>query len=221
MKQYRFKINYQGRFSYSWGYAMYSSLLEKLQEDIGDYIHENPIFNQYIVPEEWVINTEQDFPFKDKYFLHKYNTTVELGDRDIIQETEQEMADRFLIKSSYKKVVRINFLTPTTFKQDGDYVLYPTRDLIMQSLTNKWNNWAQDFVLEDIYWNNCKISRYNLRTVPYMFKGVRIQGFIGYVDLYFWGSESLIRLANMVCNYGNFSGIGIKTSLGMGGIRVE
>ena len=31
----------------------------------------------------------------------------------------------------------------------------------------------------------------------------------------------MVRLANMVCNFGNYSGTGIKTKLGMGGIMVE
>ena len=57
------------------------------------------------------------------------------------------------------------------------------------------------FVLEDITWENCRISKYNLRSVAYSIKGVKIQGFVGYVDLFFWGPESMVRLANMVCNF--------------------
>lgn len=221
MKQYRFKINYDGRFSYSWGYAIYSAFLEQLKEEVADEIHTSTLFNQYITPREWVINSEGDFTFKEEYFLHKFNTSIQLLQKDVNYHTEQEIADKFLVREPYRKNIKISFLTPTTFKQDGEYVLYPTKDLIMQSLTKKWNNWAKDFVIEDIEWNNCKISKYNLRSAPYILKGVKIQGFIGYVNIFFWGSESLIRLANMLCYFGNFSGIGIKTTLGMGGVKIE
>jgi CRISPR-associated endoribonuclease Cas6 len=221
MKQYRFKIKYDGRFSYSWGYAMYSAFLEQLNKEIANEVHNEFFFNQYITPSEWIINSEEDCIFKEKYFLHKHNTTIQLLDKNITMCTEQEMADKYLVKEPYKRNIRLSFLTPTTFKQDGQYVLYPTKDLIMQSLTNKWNQQAKEFILEDMIWDNCKISRYNLRSILYRLKGIRIQGFVGYVDLSFWGSESIMRIGNMICNYANYSGTGIKTTLGMGGTKVE
>ena len=221
MRQYRIKINYQGDFSFSWGYALYSAFLAELDDDLSLLIHEDEIFNQYVTKNEWVINSESRLKFKDKYFLSKFDLWVNIEEISELEISEQSIADRFLINEPYCKNVRLFFLTPTTFKQDGEYVLFPNKDLIMQSLTNKWNKWAKHFVLEDIIWDNCKISRYNLRSINYYLKGAKIQGFIGYVDLYFWGSESMVRLGNMVAGFGQFSGIGIKTALGMGGIRFE
>jgi len=221
MKQYIFKISYEGRFSYSWGYAIYSAFLEGLNKEVSNQTHDDVSFSQYITPTQWVINSEKEYDFAEEFFLHKYNTTIKLSNKKIEEIKEQELADHYLVKGPYKKNLRLYFLTPTTFKQAGEYVLYPTHSLIMQSLTNKWNQWAQKFVLEDITWENCRISKYNLRSVAYSIKGVKIQGFVGYVDLFFWGPESMVRLANMVCNFGNYSGTGIKTKLGMGGIMVE
>lgn len=221
MIQYRFKTNYESKYSYSWGYAIYSAFLEQLEEEEAKDIHDINTFNQYITHGEWIINSEKEFNFKDSYYLKKFDTRITLTEGTNISFSEQEMADKYLIEDEYKKIVRIIFLTPTTFKKDGEYVLYPTKDLIMQSLTNKWNEWAKEFVLEDMEWDNCKISRYNLKSSLYTLKGAKIQSFIGYVDLFFWGSESMIRLGNMICNFGKYSGIGIKTALGMGGINVE
>jgi len=221
MKQYRFKIKYEGDYSYSWGYAIYSAFLEGLKEESADGLHKCKLFNQYITPTEWIINTEKDYSFKDSYFLHKFDRNIILTEKNIENINEQHIADKYLISEPYKKKIRISFLTPTTFKKDGEHVLYPTIDLIMQSLTNKWNEWADEFVLEDMNWDNCKIFRYNLRSSLFHLKNARIQGFTGYVDILFWGSESMIRLANMVCNFAEFSGIGIKAALGMGGVRIE
>lgn len=221
MKQYKFKIQYEERYSYSWGYAMYSSFLEQLDKEIAEDIHGGMYFNQYITPETWIINLDNSCDFKETYFLHKYNTHIHLLDRQVESITEQELADKYLVNEPYKKKIRLYFDTPTTFKQAGEYVLYPTKDLIMQSLTNKWNNFADKFVLKDMDWGNCKISRYNLRSTLYHLKGVKIQGFVGYVDITFWGSESMIRLGNLICDFAKYSGVGIKTTLGMGGTRVE
>lgn len=221
MKQYKFKIDYEGKYFYSWGYALYSAFLEQLEVKNAKDIHEGLYFNQYITPEKWIINLETDYDFNDTYFLHKYNTHIRLLDQHIENITEQELADKYLVNEPYKKRIRLYFETPTTFKQAGEYVLYPTTDLIMQSLTNKWNDFADRFVLEDMVWDNCKISRYNLRSALYHLKGAKIQGFTGYVDILFWGSESMIRLGNLICGFAKYSGIGIKTTLGMGGTRVE
>lgn len=221
MKQIKFQIEYDTKFSYSWGYAIYSAFLEELEENLAERVHEDKFFNQYIRPKEWVVNMDRDYEFKDEYFLKKFNTKIKLKEKEKISITEQEIADKYLVNEGFKKNIRLRFLTPTSFRQSGQYVLFPTKDLIMQSLTNKWNSWAQRFVLGDMKWDNCKISRYDLRSISYVLKGVKIQGFIGYVDIFFWGGESLIRLGNMICNFGNYSGIGIKTTLGMGGTLVE
>lgn len=221
MKQYRFKISYDSRFSYSWGYALYSAFLGQLDEDIADRLHNDIYFNHYLTPSEWIVNTKDEYEFLPEYYLKKYETTICLHEKTVLEIKEQELADKFLVNEPFKKNIRINFLTPTTFKQNGEYVLFPTTDLIMQSLTNKWNAWAQTFILDDIEWNCCKISKYNLKSVTYNLKNAKIKGFVGYVDLFFWGSESIIRLANMVCYFGGFSGVGVKASLGMGGVKNE
>ncbi|HZJ83112.1 MAG TPA: CRISPR system precrRNA processing endoribonuclease RAMP protein Cas6 [Clostridia bacterium] len=221
MRQYRFSIEYHKGFSFSWGYALYSAFLEKLKGDEAQKIHRNTFFNQYITHRGWVINTTEEHSFEKEYFLDKFNVSIHLKEGSLRQFSEQDLADKFLVKDPYKRNMRVNFLTPTTFKQAGEYVLYPTKDLVMQSLTNKWNQWAKNFVIEDMTWDNCKIARYNLRSSSYKLKGAHIQGFMGYIDLYFWGPESIIRLGNLVCNFANHSGIGIKTTLGMGGAKVE
>lgn len=221
MKQYRFKIEYEGSYSYSWGYTMYSAFLEQLGKGQSTRIHEDIIFSQYIKPDEWVINSTESFEFKDKYKLEKFNKEITIIKKEVIEINEQELADRYLISAPAKKSVTLHFVTPTTFKQDGEYVLFPTKDLIMNSLTAKWNQWADRFVLEDIKWDNCKISKYNLRTTNYHMKGIKIQGFVGSVEIFFWGPESMIRLGNMICNYAAYSGTGIKAALGMGGTIIE
>lgn len=221
MKQYRFTIDYDGHFVFSWGYALYSAFLETLPADLAQQIHQDSFYNQHITHKEWVINGQQAYPFAQEYFLQKFNTTIKLKEKNTMLIEERVLADKFLVTQPYQRTVRINFQTPTTFKQAGEHVLFPTKDLIMQSLTNKWNAWADEFILEDITWDNCKISRYNLRSASYQLKGVYLQGFVGYVDLYFWGAESLIRLGNLVCNFANYSGIGVKSALGMGGVTVD
>ncbi len=221
MKQFSFDIKYDGKFSYSMGYSLYSAFLENLGDSTSEKTHNSTDFSQFLTPFKWAVSSNDDLEFKNEYFLSKYNTSINLFNMSVKNIDEQEIADKFLINETPKRIIRIKILSPTTFKQDGNYVLFPTAGLIMQSLTNKWNNWAEKFILEDMEWNQVRISKYNLRSYVYQLKGAKIQAFMGEVELSFWGSESINRLGNLVCNFGNYSGMGIKTSLGMGGIFVE
>ncbi|HZK21097.1 MAG TPA: CRISPR system precrRNA processing endoribonuclease RAMP protein Cas6 [Oscillospiraceae bacterium] len=221
MKQYKFNINYDGRFSYSWGYSLYSSFLEQMNEKAAEEIHEDTFFNQYLTPTHWVINSNTDIDFSSKYDLEKYKTTIHLSNKEILEVSEQALSDKYLVNEALQKNVRLFFQTPTTFKQNNAYVLFPSEHLIMQSLTNKWNSWAKVFFLEDMVWDCCSISKYNLRTINYNLKNTKIKGFVGYVDLFFWGTESINRLGNLICSFSEYSGIGIKSALGMGGCKFE
>ncbi|NMD38592.1 MAG: CRISPR system precrRNA processing endoribonuclease RAMP protein Cas6 [Christensenellaceae bacterium] len=221
LKQYKLNIEYEGRFSYSWGYPLYSAFLANLDNNLANEIHEGVFFNQHLTPDSWIINSDLDLDFNKSYNLSKFNTEIFIKQQSCIDILEQDLANKFLVNDDYKKNILFEFRTPTTFKTEQDYALFPSAGLIMNSLCNKWNSWAKRFVLEDMLWDNCKISKYNLRSLNYHMKGVRIPGFVGTVELFFWGSESIIRLANLVANFANYSGTGVKTTLGMGGTKVE
>ena len=162
MKQIRLSVKYDKKFSHSWAYSLYSALLAELEEEFADEIHDNMFFSQYLTKDEWIINTEKDLKFKDIYVLTKHQITIEVKVISVTEIIEDSFVQKYLMSGNYNKKITINFLTPTTFKQDGEFVLFPTKNLIMQSLTNKWNIWAKKFIIEDPDWTKCKISYYNL-----------------------------------------------------------
>ena len=50
---------------------------------------------------------------------------------------------------------------------------------------------------------------------------VKIPAFIGKITIKLTGTKTMTNFANMLFEFGEYSGIGIKTSLGMGCIKLN
>ena len=48
---------------------------------------------------------------------------------------------------------------------------------------------------------------------------MKIGGFIGEITIHILGGETLARYVRMLCRFGEISGIGIKTGMGMGAME--
>lgn len=110
------------------------------------------------------------------------------------------------------------------FKQRGNYVFFPDLHCLFQSLMNKYDAAAGDHIMLDEetleqLCANAQIVRYDLKSVSFSLEGVRIPSFIGKITIRMNGTKTMAGFANMLIEFGTFSGVGIKTSLGMGYIR--
>lgn len=146
---------------------------------------------------------------------------------NIIEESSfTELSSKAFHQTKPIRRYRIDFLTTTSFKQSGDYVLFPSEHLVLQNLIMRWDTFSKQIELgdEEVYnqlLTNTKITSYNLRSRRFSLNGSNITGFNGNVILNIRGPEALARLINIVMNMANFSGVGIKSALGMGGINVQ
>ena len=118
----------------------------------------------------------------------------------------------------------LGFVSPTAFKQRGNYVFFPDLHCLFQSLMNKYDAAAGDHIMLDEetleqLCANAQIVRYDLKSVSFSLEGVRIPSFIGKITIRMNGTKTMAGFANMLIEFGTFSGVGIKTSLGMGYIR--
>jgi CRISPR-associated endoribonuclease Cas6 len=68
---------------------------------------------------------------------------------------------------------------------------------------------------------NSEIVRYRLRSAPFPLEGVNITGFQGDIRIRIKGTDTMSRFAKMLFSFGEFSGVGIKTSLGMGALNLH
>ena len=121
---------------------------------------------------------------------------------------------------------RLWFRTPCAFKQAGRYAIYPQEFLLLQSLVLHWNTAFPDCQLNDpdaldAILRGLHILDYNLHTVSYPIKNTRIPGFVGSAVVEARLALPLLELWNALLSFAPYGGIGIKTTLGMGGVTLE
>ena len=66
-----------------------------------------------------------------------------------------------------------------------------------------------------------RITGYNLQSVYFPLKGRMIPAFTGSITLNAKLAAPLLQLLRGLLSFGSFSGVGIKTTLGMGGYHVK
>ena len=136
---------------------------------------------------------------------------------------ERELLDEFY-DTSCSKYLDIQFMSPTAFKQDGRYVIYPDLRLIYGSLMRKYSaaSGELDMIDEDLLnqlTDYSSITRYRLQTILFPMEKINITGFVGNISIRVHGPETLARYVRLLLRFGEFSGVGIKTGMGMGAMR--
>ena len=98
--------------------------------------------------------------------------------------------------------------------------------LLLPSLVLHWNTAFPDCQLSDpdaldAILCGLRILDYNLHTVSYPIKNTCIPGFVGSAVVEARLGLPLLELWNALLSFAPYGGIGIKTTLGMGGVSVE
>lgn len=120
----------------------------------------------------------------------------------------------------------LELLTPTSFKQEGRYVIYPQESLILQSLVARWGMCFPDMPLDDTdavqaILRGLHIVDYRLQTLRHPLKQARIPSFVGRVVLEARLPAPLMEVFRTLYCFAPYSGLGMKTALGMGGVGIR
>lgn len=217
-------------------------LMETIEPDFADSLHLSQIhpFSQYITGKDdhviWNINaldTESSEKIID--VLNQRNfVKAELRSKDIILNVISKEFNRIsyddLLKEYYLdgksvRYITVRFITPTAFKSNGKYVIFPTSKLILNSLAKRYDLNSKSTSISDTYLSeyieeHTEIVEYDLKSVKFSIEGITIPSFIGSVKIKLSGSREFVCLMNMLMRYGEFCGTGIKTSLGMGAYKI-
>lgn len=234
LTQYRLTLqaNHPGRSS--WAYPLYAFLLRRVPNGIAQSWHQNgwtPL-SQHLTAEgttcRWTINllnSESEAALSDLlaqtdiFSLHR-NTVLSVQAR---QKTVFSGIEAFWAESSDgSDRHRLTFCTPTAFKSQGSYRNFPTIRFLLQSLIRSWNLCGFPCIPEtslDALSEGLPLRHFTLTDRSFPLKGHRIPGFVGAWDLENGLSGEARQLLNALLYFSQFSGLGIKTTLGMGGVE--
>lgn len=147
----------------------------------------------------------------------------------VVEKKTQSLSYDELIRKYYLgqcgHILKLEFLTPTSFKSKGRYQLFPSARLIFQNLMQKYDQasgestiYSEEMVRE--FEQYSEIVGYRLRSTSFSMEGVRIPSFLGTVTIRIRGPQQMANVAWMLAAFGEYSGVGIKTGAGMGGMRL-
>lgn len=219
-----------------WAYSLYAALLERAPRRFGEKAHADgasPV-SQFLETGDsvrWCVtllgqNAEEALtPFLDEAAsLRLRRAGVRLTPVLENKETIQDV-DALFQKAGECRQHELQFVTPTAFKSRGNYLILPSTRLILQSTVKKWNACFADCPIEDedgsgldalaegLY---CRGLR--LQDTVYHLKGNVIPGFTGTLRLDNRLKGFHAQLADALLLFAGYAGVGIKTTLGMGGV---
>ena len=224
------------------GYFQSSNLqgvmMEAIDSEYAELLHRNQLnpYSQFVTKEDgktiWHIHTVSEEAYEkillpvaklSSVYIRQKDKEIKIGKRELNTCLEKELLDEFYGEKC-EKYLNVSFLTPTSFKRDGKYVNYPDLRLIYGSLMRKYSAASEtmDMVDEDTLEElveKSEIVRYRLQTSPFPMEKIRVTGFVGNICIHANGTETLARYIRMLLRFGEYSGIGIKTGVGMGAIR--
>ncbi|MDR0950165.1 MAG: CRISPR-associated endoribonuclease Cas6 [Candidatus Ancillula sp.] len=246
--------NLAGAFS---GAFLQGVLMEEIakQENGADIVNTlhgltfNP-YSQYLYIDKntgsinWVVNSLTDEadnfilkPLLNENFKEFYVKAI--SKKFVIENKEiKELLMSELTKNFYQEdsagVFEIQFLTPTSFRQNNKYQFQFDFRLFWQSLVMKYGfifeqNKEPEVGLLDELAKYSHMLSYSLHSYYYNVGGynpktkqsAKIPGFIGRIKIKVTGAQTLKNYAAMLLRFSEFCGIGIKTSMGMGGVKVN
>lgn len=164
----------------------------------------------------------------DGYFLKRLRSRLTIEEETEEQLEEQELCNRWLLPGAkIPKFFDVHFLTPTAFSKHGHSLPMPDLQLMLRSAASQFNLLAlensriDDTQLLEIMERAVIVHRCNIQTIPYAFKpDTALCGFVGTMRLELKGAGAVNQLLYMLLYIAQFTGIGVRTSLGMGKIRL-
>ena len=244
VKQYRLHLETaDGRWAHpDWGYHLYAALLEDVSKTTGNRLHENertPV-SQFLHCEKkgkgqslcWYVSLLGEkcqweishiLEYRREYFLKKENVTLRVLDWKA--EGVEDTDELFRLTEDMPRTHRIKVLTPAAFKVKGKYQPFPDIRLILQSLFRQWNAYVPQCPIEDAdgegleaMANRLVCTEFAVFSRRYAMKQIGVTGFVGDLTLENRAQGFHRQLIDALLYFGSYTGIGIKTALGMGGM---
>ena len=227
----------------SWGYWFYAAFMEHLPSEVAEQLHRphrTPLSQHLCMPTKgdnslhWVVNVLGDDA--ETEILPRLEALSELQLRGCVEPFKLVLENSIHyqnVNAFWNYVAslpdcnshRLRFITTSAFISNERFVIFPDVRLILQSALSQWNSVAPDMqicdsdvlrMLEAQIW----IRDYRLQTQRFELKSQRIPGFSGMIWLQNRLPAPLMEIWKGLLYFSTFSGLGIKTALGMGAVAL-
>lgn len=227
-------------FSIKKSSLMQGVLMEQLESGYAQKLHLggwNP-YSQFAEKREeqwyWIVNTLNQEAYEkilqplqaqefSRIYLEHGKQEIEIVEKKIQSLPIEKLMSEFYSKDM-PRYLDICFKTPTAFKRQGKYLFYPELHCIYQNLMRKYSavqnvGMNHEDTLEQLT-ENSQVIHYRLNSCYFYMEGIKVPAFMGRIRLKLTGPQTLVNFAYLLFRFGYYSGIGIKTSIGMGAFKI-
>lgn len=218
-------------------------LMQTISSEYAEYLHNQGLkpYSQSIQREDnqiyWYINTLNKEAYDniivpmntigfEQFHLDKKAVDVRIMSKTVSTMSKESLFEQFYDDLKARNYITIIFQSPTSFKSNGEYCIMPDLKLIYQSLMNKYSTVDSDVDMRDEETLtqlvlNSKIVSYNLKSVFFPLEGIKIPSFKGEITIKIKGSTTMARYIHFLAQFSEYSGVGIKTGIGMGAMKIR
>ena len=244
IKKYKLKLKSSKpqELNSSLAYKLYAVLCGKISGEYAQRLHEqkkyHPVSQRlYINHSDQTANWEvvlfndacDEFGKaleEDSFYIKDNDMELTVILRETAEYTSEGIMELARLSEYAGGKTDIYFSTPTAFKQNGEYLIFPSVELLIKSAAEKWSALDERVALNDpdavrMLISGIRITSYNLKSSYYRMKNVKIPAFTGKITLSAKLPPPLMEIYLLIIEFIALSGIGIKNTLGMGGVRIE
>ncbi len=195
------KVNRKEGYSSVMEGEKYSFSISSLNKEVCALL---PAINDYFAKNEVYLG-ETQYKFLEARYLYK----------------KEQSYFKLMSRSLQEKLI-MEFLSPTCFRSEGHLRVFPSPDFVFGGLLERWRRFS-DTPLPVVSFNTVHVSKYDLKTNTVNFGKYNLIGFRGRCEYsYLPDSEEIQRWAlHTLSNYATIAGVGYKTTMGMGQVRLK
>ena len=227
-------------FGYFQSSNLHGVLMEQIDSGYAQTLHEQGLkpYSQYLTgkeKKEWRIKTLTKEAYQQiiaplldsgfaQFHIEKKQIHIKICKKEIQTIAYQDLLEEFYSEPC-GRTIHLEFLTPASFKSAGRYIILPDLHYIYQSLMNKYSAASNELNMYDEetlhqLTGSSVITQYRLKSTSFPLEGIRIPAFKGEVRIKLNGTNTMAKYVRLLARFGEYSGVGIKTAIGMGGMKI-
>jgi len=235
MKQLKLILENPGRSSSSeYAVNLHGALMQLIDARLAEKLHEESLrpYSLYTVVEKNRLNfhlsavSEEGYPLVEA--CEAANEFRLSGTKSTVRVLKRLVYDDITLDDMFRPVPTgfdLTFASPTTYKQKERFQNWFSLPPLLTSVADKLRAFEGIDIPNEVLYaidDSVIVTDYALRSVTYHIKGNNvINGFQGKVKLLFVDPSSNLNATLMLLvRYARYCGVGAKTALGMGGIRL-
>ncbi|OEF97146.1 CRISPR-associated endoribonuclease Cas6 [Desulfuribacillus alkaliarsenatis] len=153
-------------------------------------------------------------------------TLLVIGSAGFTYLSAKEVTDKrtyydFMAIRNQDSRINIEFTTPTCFRRSGRALLFPEPELVFGSLIEKWEYFSE-IQLPILDLSQVNVTKYDLKTTLVQFNNYNMIGFSGKCTYTFAKDSTEVTkwAINSLAQFATLSGVGYKTTMGMGQVKI-